>query len=363
MKKTVCIVVAMLVLLACAATGFAAGEETFEIPELSMTVTIPGAGEMLTCVTDGAYNEAMIASIEEQGLTEDDYNQYARQNAISFTAIDAGGSYEYSIVSAENSDTKYVYDLDTLSDAELQEMLKAASGVKGTEDMDQEVLKEMEANGANLNDISNVEVNSIETLNGHAYLASSMDGAANGDNIWITMYSTIKNGKYIYIRLVNYDIPPTEEQKAELRTVAQSAEYEKVPSVGKTYASDKTQNASSGVGGAALRGAIIGGTGALIAGLIGWSASKRKKKRMAEQAGPYDGGVTQNNVQRDGYQSVAPPQAMQQPPVQQPQAEPQSAEELVKRLEELKEKGTLTEAEFEQKKREIENRNGGSGNA
>ncbi len=290
MKKLICVVAALLVLV-CAVPAFAAGEETFEITELNMRVAIPNAEQMMIGVTDGDYNAAMSEWLAAQGMTEEDFNAYVKQNMIAFTAMDPSGSYEYSISSMENKDTRYYYDMATLSDAELNEVMGAASGIKEAE---------------------NISVGEIKKINGNPYLAAETDGLADGTGVWISMYSTVKNGKYVYIRLLNYEGPATQEQRDVLKSIVQSAEYENIPAVGKTYASEKASNPFSGVGGAAIRGAIFGGAGALVAGLIAWSAGKRKKKRMAAQGVPY-GGDMQQSAPREGYTSVAPPNTQQQP--------------------------------------------------
>lgn len=323
MKKLICIVAALLMVFACAVPAFAAGEETFEISELDMQVTIPNADQMLIGITDGDYNAAMGQWLAEQGLTEEDFNAYASQNLIYFTAMDPLGSYEYSITSMENSDTKYIYDMAELSDADLKGVMEAAAGIKSSDDFDPDILREAEDKGAVINDVENISVGDIETINGNPYIVAEMDGLADGTGLWIDMYSTIKNGKYIYIRLINYEGPATQEQKDELKTIVQSAEYDNIPAVGKTYASEKAKNPFGKLGGVAVRGAILGGVGALVAGLIAWGASKRKKKRLAEQSVPY-GTDMQQGAPRDGYSPIVPPGAQQAP---QQQGEPPRTDE------------------------------------
>ncbi len=239
MKKILCIAVAVLIIFGCTATGFAAEGKTFEIPALHMTVSIPNGEGMATCVTDGECNDAMIEYLAAQGITEEDFNVYAAQNIIAFTAMDPMGAYEYSITSIANSDTEYIYDMNTLSVADLDEMMKAASGVSDMDDLDQDTIQDMRDRGASISEIEHINVDAVEELNGHKYIVSTMNGSAEGDNIWMDMYATVKNGEYIYIRLISYGSPPTEEQRAGLKMVAQSAEYERIPAAGKTYEKDK----------------------------------------------------------------------------------------------------------------------------
>ncbi len=324
MKKGICISVVLLILFAFTVTGFAAGGSTFEIPSLNMTVTIPNGENMSTAVTGGEYNDLMVAFLEEDGLTAEDFNAYADQNTIAFTAIDEQGAYEFSITSMKNSDTEYLYDMDVLSGAELSEVMKAASGITGMEDIDQQVLQELRDNGASLNEIDNINMDSIQKINGHNYLFATMDGSADGSDIWLDMYSTIKNGSYIYIRLISYGGPPTEEQLADLKMVVESAEYENVPASGKTYAQDK-ERASLNPFIKLISWVIVGA----VIGAVVFAISKVKNKKKKQEAQFGMGAQMHTNQEyqppTNNMQPPAPSQTI--PPAQEEVRQPTTTEQ------------------------------------
>ena len=240
MKKIICMVVICVLVLGVAAAGFAAGE-TFEIPDLHMTVTIPGAEGLMTAVTGVEVNDAMKEWTGMQGLDEEDLMDYLESNMIYLTVMDQEGSFEYTVTAMENESAEYVYDLDTLSQADMEEVMKGAAGINSVDDLDQDVLNDMSSSGAQIVDDASIQMDSMEKIGDNTYMIGSMDGSMSGMDVWQQMYATVKNGQFSYIRVINYDGPVTDAQKSSLKEIVQSASYENIPSTGATYAQDKAK--------------------------------------------------------------------------------------------------------------------------
>lgn len=402
MKRFLAVLTALALVLCVAAAGFAAGD-SFEIGELHMSVTIPGAGNMALFTRDGAQNGAADDFLAESGATDADMQAYMLQNGLYLSAMDPDTLNEISISSLENKDTKYLYDMDDLDAEEVQMIVDTT----GSLDVDENVPDEMKNSGATWMEGGTMNFESAETLNGHAYIAMSADGNMEEIPTWVTGYYTVKNGRAIYIRYISYDGPATQEQKEMLREIAQSAEYVKIPPAGKTYAKEKA-SAGNEMLWRVLTWVIIAGVIALVSGLTARAQSRKKKQAMQAQAMRQAGNPQgfqpgmQNPAQQQGpgaqMQAVRPPQSTVQPPqgiapppqgtmppqgiVQPPQptaGEPvfpqqdgappvqgteippvQGKQDLLAKLEYLREQGLLTQEEYEQKKAELERRAGES---
>ena len=240
MKKIICMVVICVLVLGVAAAGFAAGE-TFEIPDLHMTVTIPGAEGLMTAVTGVEANDMVEEWVEELGVDVDYFMDYLENNMIYFNAIDPNGSFEYSISAWQDNASEYVYDLDTLSQADMEEVMKEATGINSSGELDQDVLDDMVSNGVQIFDDANINIDSLEKIGDTTYMVGSVDGTSGEIDLWQQLYITVKNGQFIYIRMISYDGPVTDEQKSTLKEIVQSASYENIPSTGATYAQDKAK--------------------------------------------------------------------------------------------------------------------------
>jgi len=412
MKKFLAVLTAMALVLCVAAAGFAAGD-SFEIDELNMSITIPGAGNMALFTRGGAQNGAAEDFLAATGATDADMQAYMLQNGLYLSAMDMDTLNEISISSIDNKDTKYLYDMDDLDSEEIQSIVDTM----GSLDVDENIPDEIRDSGATWMEGGTLNFEAVETLNGHTYVAFSADGDMEEMATWVTGYYTIKNGRAIYIRCFTYDGPATQEQKEMLREIAQSAEYVKIPPAGKTYAKEKA-NAGSEMLSRVLGWVIIAGVIALVSGLTARAQSRKKKQAMQaqvmRQAGNPQGfqpGM-QNPAQQQGpdaqMQAVRPPQNTMQPPqgivpppqgtVQPPQStvqppqgivqppqdparpaagEPvfpqqggappvqeteippvQGKQDLLSKLEYLRAQGLLTQEEYEQKKQELERRAG-----
>ncbi|WP_066688196.1 hypothetical protein [Christensenella intestinihominis] len=235
MKRLWVLLALCLVLSAFAVPGLAA-PESYEIPKLDMTVTVPDADGLMIVGRDGEMNAAAREWVAGLGLEPEIYDEYMRQDSIYFSAIDESLKFEYIITATEDEESKYVYDLDTLTENQLNAVINELSGISGKEDLGQDALDDMAERGILAMDI---DVSTMEKMNGVTYMTGTLEENINGNPMWQQICITVKNGRYLYFRLATYGGPATEAQIADFKEFVAGTEYTPVPSTGRTLAQDK----------------------------------------------------------------------------------------------------------------------------
>ncbi|MEG1859394.1 MAG: hypothetical protein RR193_03540, partial [Christensenellaceae bacterium] len=229
------------------------------------------------------------------GVTEEEYNQYLAGN---LTALEAGpqiGGWQYSLTYFKNDASEYVYDIDDLSDAEQKAMMKSMNS-NLTDDLVSEITDELKEQGASVAENATLQVDSIKEINGTTYFKGEMLGILEGIDIWVSMYTTIKNGFLIYHKFYSFEGPVEPQQEEFLKEIVQSATYEDIPSTGVTYAQERADKAAS-----SMQVVIYAGIfGAIVGAVVGLSIFLyKKKKRKQEEA--QSASMPQENTQIEGH--------------------------------------------------------------
>lgn len=196
MKRIVSVIsIAVLLLMILVWPYLVVFKKSCKIQDLSMSLTIPGNGFMLT------------RSVDRGGLPVDlykllkgiDVNDAFKKNDIYLTVN--YGEFEVQVDAFQDYGTAMLFDLDRLTDAELQEVVQSfAEQYQG-------------------------DKVSTYIVNGYKYIMVEYQNKKIGDSYTTKAYMTIKNGKLINIALLCPDKQISAERASKLQQIVDSIKY------------------------------------------------------------------------------------------------------------------------------------------
>ena len=170
-------------------------QKSCQIKDLGISLEIPGNGFMLT------------RSIDRSGLPVDlyklikgiDVNDAFKKNDIYLTVN--YGTFEVQIDAFQDYGTAILFDLDRLTDTELQEVVQSFSEQYQGDKV------------------------SVYVVNGHKYIVVEYQNKKIGDSYTTKAYMTVKNGRLINIALLCPDKQISTERANKLQNIVDSIQY------------------------------------------------------------------------------------------------------------------------------------------
>lgn len=254
MKKIIAIITIIISMAGFSVVGFTQ-EDTLDIPGVNMTVGLPTNMENLRIVLRGS-------GIEE-------VEEYLESKSAYVSIIDPEITFEYLIVVEEGEENEDFYDMDWLSQREIEQLVLEVYKENDLYYMIKETDgKKVEYKAENVR---------AEEINGTTYIRSVMIPEVDNEKHFI-MYTTVKEGRFIMFYVSNNSGLPTEEQKAGLLQILGKTTYRTSSGSVISNSNDKRRSSGPGIEGTILGNLIVAGIAVLIVTL----RIKKKNKQVAE---------------------------------------------------------------------------------
>lgn len=203
MKKRLSLLLAVFLLLNLGALPAAAAGQTYELPELYLTLEVPE--DFLVFTRDMSEEDTALLAM---GMSPEELREDFTKNNVYMNAMSLSPLYEIIVTMQEYEGSQEIFDFTALGERKLGEMA--------------DLLLQGEAGqGKGLI----YDTYRIETVGPATFMVLDLHQEAGGSTIYGRQYYTIFNGQAINLTLQSYTGPVSDEMGQALREVVSSVKF------------------------------------------------------------------------------------------------------------------------------------------